>query len=262
MHTGNELKKYFEKRVEVLDRILKNPVRKYKPEHLHKLRIEIKKIRALFMMLEKTTKNFHSKRSIAPFEIIFSHAGRIRNVQVEENMLKKMGKNSFTKSFRSHLLVQKKEEKTIFSRINNHRFSGDIHQVSTRLFPLLMNAGGKKTKSYIIKKGKKIQALLKKKKPDPKDGHELRKQIKAWYYLSKGLGMYNKNLLQRISKLQDLLGTWHDWRVLEKDLKKWKDRDDVTSIQSDKTFSLVRNKIHSQWQQVNNMRLDIDFSKS
>jgi CHAD domain-containing protein len=261
MHTGNELKKYFEKRIQVLDRILKNPVRQYNPEQLHQLRIEIKKISALFTMLKKTDPNFQKEKTKAPFEMIYSQAGRIRSVQVEENMLKKLAKNGFNKSFLSHLKIIKSEEKAIFSRLNNNSHAGGIHQTSTRLFPMLMNADGKKIKSFIRKKGNKIENLLKKKKIDPKDGHELRKQIKAWYYLAKSLDMYTKKLLSEVNKLQDLLGTWHDWCMLEKDLKKWKDRDDYTSVHADKTMMQVQNKIHSLWEQINKTRFSVSFSK-
>jgi CHAD domain-containing protein len=261
MDTGNELKKYFEKRIDVLDRILKNPVRRYKPEQLHQLRVEIKKIRALFEMLEKTTPQFHHKRSAAPFEMIYSQAGRIRTVQVEENMMKKMGKTRFNRSFLSHLKVIKSEEKIIFSKFNNNTLAGGIHQVSTRIFPLLMNADEKKIKSYIRKKGKKIEGLLEKKKIDPKDGHELRKEIKAWYYLAKSLDMYNKKLYSDINKIQDLLGTWHDWRMLKKDLEKWKGRDNFPSHYPQGTMKQVQNKSGLLWHQINSLRHDISFRK-
>ena len=85
--TVKHLIKYFNKRKSTIDSILKKSNSKYNSKTIHKLRIEIKKLNALFDLIYFCENNFKQKKTFEPLKFIFRQAGKVRELQLEEEMI-------------------------------------------------------------------------------------------------------------------------------------------------------------------------------
>ena len=72
---------------------------------------------------------------------------------------------------------------------------------------------------YLLEEQSNIQLLMKADKLAKKDVHNLRKQIKDIFYLQK-IFQPKDNRLIVADEFQEMLGQWHDNRVLAKDILK------------------------------------------
>src|SRR5262245_15090748 len=111
MKTRNVLKKYLRKRERKTTGLLDKPDQKFTQDNFHDLRVEIKKVRALAAMLESIVKNFDAKKILKPLKNIFSQAGKVRELQLEENMLHKRDPRRHLKTYVENLSLMKEKEK-------------------------------------------------------------------------------------------------------------------------------------------------------
>src|SRR5687767_986512 len=116
MKTGTALKKYFERRRNAIDLLLKKPSRKFTPTDFHQLRIEIKKLKALSALINYKSKSFKRRETFKPLDQIFDHAGKIREHQLEEAILKKYSFGSSLKNYMADIKsLISREQKRFFS---------------------------------------------------------------------------------------------------------------------------------------------------
>ena len=60
----------------------------FKDEDYHKLRVEIKKLKALAGFIQFSNKHFSQKKTLKPFLKVYKQAGKIRELQLEDAFLK------------------------------------------------------------------------------------------------------------------------------------------------------------------------------
>jgi CHAD domain-containing protein len=94
-----ELEKYLLKRVTVISGFLEIPKESFTTETIHDLRVEIKKLHALFELLEHCHDNFKMKRLFKPFRHLFRQTGKVREIQVEEELLKMNFENNLPSNY-------------------------------------------------------------------------------------------------------------------------------------------------------------------
>jgi len=75
---GKVLKKYFKKRIAAIDSLLLEPSGRFTTKDYHAVRVEIKKLRALFSLLDHSSKNFKKENYYAHYKEIFRQAGKVR----------------------------------------------------------------------------------------------------------------------------------------------------------------------------------------
>ena len=78
----------------------------------------------------------------------------------------------------------------------------------------------KKSNAYLTKKSNKIKCDLDKKTVPPKRIHELRKLVKLLIYNTEGLFIEKDESFSEKKALAELLGQWHDLRVIIRRLNK------------------------------------------
>ena len=87
--------KYLKKREDAINFLLEKPTRAYTIDTFHKLRVEINKLNAFFELINFYSKDFKRKKTFKPFKLIFRQAGKVRELQVEEAILRKYFLNNF-----------------------------------------------------------------------------------------------------------------------------------------------------------------------
>lgn len=202
--------KYFEKRCGVIVACINNFCISKNPEELHKLRVEIKKIKALAELAQNCTKEQHLEKDVHALKKIFRHAALIRNAHLtikfiaqhkiinarfkkEQSAVFETQSALFCSAINKYLALVKKLKKTLPKNLSV--IKNDI---------LL-----KEYKKQFKKLTKHFQSRL----PE-KEMHTSRKKIKRLLYTYKVLNnpvkkKFNLNEAY-LNKMQTIIGKWHD----------------------------------------------------
>ncbi len=218
------LKKYLRNREVAINYILAKPRAEYSISTFHKLRVEIKKLNALFDLINYCSKDFKHKKKFKPFKEIFRQAGKVRELHLEDLMLNKYYSIKSLKDYRNSLKNLRLQEQEIFFSMINKYFVAILKKKYKIIIPLVSKISKKKASSYIEKKRNSIQKLLSKSSLKTQDVHELRKQIKLLSFNRKSLSLKEKNNPDSNQELlSNLLGKWHDCQVIINHLNKTTD---------------------------------------
>ncbi len=178
-------------------------------EALHKLRVEIKKLRAFAAFAEKYTEGNFSK-TLKPVIKIFKHAGRIRTTELNLQMIKKykIGNADFINN-----------EQAVCKE-NSNKFKDSLKfYINTipKSFSKIQSKFHDIRNKRIFNFYKKQLDFLKyffQQELDEKKLHECRKKIKLLLYIENLLPKKIKQKLKLnktyLDKLQDAIGKWHD----------------------------------------------------
>ena len=216
-----ELTKYLKKWEDAINFLLEKTPRAYTSGTFHKLRVEIKKIHAFFELINFCSKDFKRKKTFKPFKLIFGQAGKVREIQVEEAMLKEYFLNDLLKNYKDSLKKLRLKEQEDFFWIVTKKFDARLKKTYREIVPFLKKMDKKKVKSYMEKKRKKIEKLLNQNTLQTPEVHELRKRLKKFHYCWKILNLEKQNKpLPKKDVLPELLGKWHDCQVIIRHLKK------------------------------------------
>jgi len=193
-------------------------------EDIHKARVDVKKIIALFRLFEMIVPDsFTKKDHFVLFTKLFETTGKIRETQVNlllldlygidhpeivlfRNFLKNEEKR-FTKGFLT--TVQKFEEKNLKKTETEIKQIGE--KISQKKFICAAN-------TFIQKKAEKIRKLLTNKKT-PEYLHKIRQNLKAIGAIATLSATFKKDkkldlILLDLSKTEIHIGEWHDKQVL------------------------------------------------
>jgi len=212
--------KFLKKITKTINSLLKKSVREYENEDYHQLRVEIKKLNAVLDCLKFCSKNCKRKKYLKPFKKIFKQAGTIREIQLEETMLKKFPQYSIEHYLNDLERRIKKEQKKLSSIINK-RLRRKIKRSFGKIKPLIHKIKDQKVKEFMENERKKIKDLIQQKSLAAEDIHEIRKRLKVDYYNRKILPLSdNQNVIEEEDRFLELLGKWHDCRIMNDQLEK------------------------------------------
>lgn len=207
-----QLQKYTHKRFTLLNAGLKKYKLHAKPEQLHEVRVELKKIKTLFNFLAFSSKKFNEHKNYKPLKHIFKKAGLIRDVDVLHQLFKDYELEQFEKAV---LPKEKNQNKLIekFHKKTRH-YIKTSNQSTKQMENYLANTGTLDLKDYISNTEHQLrEKLFRDFKQD--ELHLIRKQLKELVYLSQIMG--KKSTIKEIEiydKLQNTIGDWHDKNVL------------------------------------------------
>jgi CHAD domain-containing protein len=176
------------------------------PEHLHRLRVEIKKTNALFSFAEKTYKQKFKHKKL---KAIFHNAGQIRELLIHIKLLNEL--DHLPERFTTRLKKNQKDLENIFIK-NIPRYTDKVNNFRTETnLPKDLPAMST-IKKFFVKEVNKAHKKIPNKNRD--DMHRFRMKIKKLMYAYKALP---KNLQTEIKldpvyidKLQKKAGDWHD----------------------------------------------------
>jgi CHAD domain-containing protein len=215
------LQKYFKKRKSAITFLLEKQQESFTADTYHTLRLEIKKLKALFDLINSCSKKFKQKKIVKPFQLIFSKAGKIRELQVEEALLAEHFGSDFGIQYRNALKKIVREECKNFSLTATSSFAEKLQKKHIKINAVLKKVSKKSTNRYMDKKKNEIAKLLHKKGLKNKQMHTLRKRLKEYQFNQKIFNDTNKNkLLPEKNALPELLGEWHDYQMVIQHLKK------------------------------------------
>lgn len=202
--------KYFRKSAAVIDRSLKEFRETGDPEELHKLRVEIKKIKAMLLLAQHSFNEKMLPEEFQPLKKIFKKAGKIRDADVNAGLLaehhvkdrkikaalkktlKEKGKN-FIKKTGDYREIAEKQEKILLESL-----AGLADEKIRQLFH-------KELRLLSDKSHSRLGTL---------QLHECRKKIKSLLYAFETLPRITAQKIRLnkfyLKKLEETIGAWHD----------------------------------------------------
>lgn len=211
----------------------------YRTETYHKLRVDIKKLRAYLNLMTFCCPQYSYQENFKNFRILFKKAGKVREINIEKKLILNFINTEPIKHYLDYLSNQLHIRKNIFFAWRNQQKLKEFTKAFRKIKynqPCI-----KKSKKYFSIKQKKIYKLCKKRKLNITQYHTLRKTLKEFLY-NHILVFSNErfSFLKDFKKLSKLLGEWHDVIDVKSHLEKMMNKSHVfeTELKSIKKILL------------------------
>lgn len=219
MKTAHTLLKYFKERAKNINKILSRSPEEYDSGTYHQLRVEIKKLNALSDLVKYCNKKFDQKKYFRPFKKIFKKSGRVRELQLEESVLKKYGQYSI-ENYLAKVKANVKKAKNDFYSVINKKRTIKIKEAFKNMALFIKDIHKNEVNNFIENERKKINELIQQSPLKPAQVHELRKRLKVDFYNWESLDQACEDKLKAEDDLQKVLGKWHDGTIMNNYLEK------------------------------------------
>lgn len=221
---------YFKTRKKAFQYLLEKSKKKYTTSTFHQLRVELKKLNALFDLIEFSSKKFRRKKLIKPFKTIFKQAGKVRDLQIEEATFRKHQEYNLLVEYSSNLRKKQFKEKKLFFSLLNNKTTKQLKKNYKKCISFLSEVDREKVDRYLLKKRGEIKNFLNQPNLQEEQLHELRKLLKIYYYNEMSLLLDNKDQkTPRKKRLTELLGNWNDGVITITHLQKTIDKAKINS---------------------------------
>ena len=216
-----ELVTYFKTRESALNLILEKAPDSYTVETFHELRVEIKKLKALFELIAFCSKKFKTRKTFKPFRTIFKEAGKIRELQLQQTILEKQPNFHLLKKYPNRLKKQEIKKTKNFFSLANKLLIKKLKGKYRKIIYLIIKISKKKVNRYRNKTRKEIKKLIRRNTFKKMQIHNFRKRLKVYEYNDKiGNPNQQNKLIPDKNMLSAMLGGWHDYEVAILHLKK------------------------------------------
>ena len=237
------LEKYFNKRKANILLLLKKPRQSYRFNTFHDLRVEIKKLNALCELIEESVKKFKRKKTFEPFDIIFDHAGKVRELQIETRLLKKYFLFQMLKAYERSLSRKRLVERTKYFTLVNQKAIRELKLKYGKIESLLQKVNKKAAKKFMDERINKIESMIEPSTIKIDQLHDLRKKLKEYEYVRSSLDMDKQiEKIPNLTDLTDLLGEWHDGQVITTHITNALDNKTITAKEK-KQLQKVKDRI-------------------
>lgn len=218
-----KLKKWIEKRVQVIsDHLTAYCTVRRDEEDLHKIRVEIKKLRALIYMFRNLNSNRHKSEKNLLKEL-FQHTGRIRDAQLQLHFISELHIEDPGFIY-EELKCKEREEKLLILRLEEYQYN--LNKVKKGLLKKLNNIDTLEAQSLIKLEWDKVVHFLIS-AVDTETMHDERKKLKQLMYLLRLLPEQIADTLgidqNFLDELADKIGKWHDLLITAQMLRERKE---------------------------------------
>jgi CHAD domain-containing protein len=217
----NKLSRYFSHQVKEIKAFFQKVDQSITDEDIHNLRLSVKKLRALFTLINAVVPSFKMQYALIPFELLFDQAAKVREARLQYQMIPQLPATPVTQSYRSKLKrTAEKERKSLAAQCTTKAWK-ELKTTSKKVEASLNKVSMKKAKDFIAKQKKKLKKKITPDPIPPNELHDVRKSIKNQQYFEKMFKL--KPALAFSGALEELIGQWHDEVVLLEGLQKAKD---------------------------------------
>ena len=223
------LSAYFEKRIRTFFNHFENTKEHFGIEDLHRMRVEVKKLRAFFRMLELATD--HSYRKKSHFKLlakIFQPGGRLRETQINLALIEKY--TSYQLPYYKVYLIEREAKQTekLKTALDNFNRT-ELKNLNAQMFLILEEIEllifAEKVHDFVLQELNTIKSL----RPDISNNkilHKIRMHLKAMGYMTKLLNDLRPDELlvalhAATKPTETLIGNWHDRVVLSSSLERF-----------------------------------------
>lgn len=213
-------------------------------DHIHKLRVGIKNLRAILVLVKTIKgKEFKKKKVSALISKIFKPTGELRNIQIEQLLLEHYDSNAI-QIYKDHLTkIEEKTSintKTVLNEFNKKDFNLKNEKAKQSIEKINDKELSSGLKKLIRKEFEKI-IQIRSKLEGIKALHEIRKHLKVLKSILKIKLVVNQDesteiLLNKINATETLIGDWHDKELLIDSIAQF-----IENNKIDPNFNLLAN---------------------
>jgi len=201
-------------------------------KNIHDLRVSVKNMRSLLRLCKRTRVKKHTRKEFLAFlRPVFKNAGELRSMVVNLQTAKKLkldGLRQYSAYIQKQQTLHRKSMRETLLKFDNRVFntlSGELLSEIKQVSKKDMIAGAE---TEIIKKLKQLWAQVKHRKAEDQL-HQVRKDLKdiktiGNFMRDAGVRKFSKGRLKKVKSAEHLIGNWHDREVLEKDLRKFNEK--------------------------------------
>lgn len=171
-------------------------------ESLHKLRVEIKKLRAIGRLIDDITNSNNITHTLLPVVSIFRQAALIRSIHIHIKLTSKVS----SKKFRAQQLKLQQQREVLFVS-KQARFTTQLKKAERKLLLKTKNIKSKAIEKWFTQNLKRAGRRI---KAGENKFHSGRKIIKRLLYVNDVIAptpWINKIYLKQV---EELIGHWHD----------------------------------------------------
>ncbi|MBV6480085.1 MAG: hypothetical protein HGGPFJEG_02919 [Ignavibacteria bacterium] len=191
--------------------------------NIHNIRVNIKKLRALYKLLERLSgKMFSEKQHAILFKKIFRETGKLRDIQIKTKILDNYKSAESVKKLIGYIDASKEQAlksiRNSLADFNFQKYSESENLVKELITELPSAEIENECVKFIIRSAKKIKRHLESEK-STEQIHEIRKLLKELHAASDILFLIKeskalKNFLKLVKNTEENLGKWHDNIIL------------------------------------------------
>jgi CHAD domain-containing protein len=204
------LRRQLDKRLSRIAAMLQSASQGFDRAAYHRLRVEIKKARALFDLMDACSEKFHKKQGYAPLKTVFGLAGGVRDLHVSGDFLKKYRIRDASGELEKEYSVKRIVAAHRFRAALTARLFENIARLRRQALKRAASVKDASVKRYFEKTEKRICRRLQARSITEEGLHKFRQQLKHYYYNRKAMGYGKKASLKSMDEFQLLLGRWHD----------------------------------------------------
>lgn len=197
-------------------------LRNYGTETAHGLRVNLKRQNAFFHMLEALDERFNAGLAMDTFDAIYHRAGKVRNRQVERQLIEKRERRLHQIHRLSAWLEEKENRRAQLLREYELEHSmAPVRELSARVLSVIQHLNPEnemtRLRGYFLKLAQGIADFLRRSGIRGEELHDLRKFIKELFYNIEflqrhfGLEVLQGRALAQLDEIQHVLGKWHDY---------------------------------------------------
>ena len=214
------LTRYLKRREIAINLLMKRPTDRFTAVTIHKLRVEIKKLRAFLNLISFYSNNFKRKKAYKPFKKLFKQAGKVRELQLEIKILKKYKLDNLTIDYSESICKLLSVEKEIFFSMLNRRFFSKMRKKFLVVFSSIFKIDQPMTALYLDEYKCLFDELQTQQSLSPYQIHEIRKWLKELRYSCEILLIDPNHIpILNDSYSHELMGQWHDYEIIINHIK-------------------------------------------
>jgi len=184
-------------------------------ESLHRIRVELKKLRAVVKVLGSANRDVDAHKRFLPFRVIFKKSGQIRQAAVLTELMLRYGIEPVTTGSPASL---KRAQDRFRADVPFHLHT--VRKVGKPLARYIKRISRRDISRYIKKREKLVRRIFVPKMQASKF-HLARKHIKQVFYLSGLAPVISSKERVRYSRMEKIIGAIHDKELLMAYLQKY-----------------------------------------
>lgn len=246
---------YYHKRIRKIVRYLYKVSGGFRKKDIHRIRVEIKKLKACLRLLQATDAAFPYEAFFSPFRKLFKKLGNIRELQLQKDHIRSLRTldSSLLRPYRKQLKKSLKEARKELSKSFCETFVDEVNESKLNFSKVSRVPSTKELDAYFNQIAMKIKTQLSGGASDAFALHKLRILLKEFTYnqqlAHKHLNYEPREIAfepARAIELQKKLGTLHDTQTVlnqiseQKKEKDW-DEDMISHLHTAEMELMERN---------------------
>ena len=190
-------------------------------EGIHDLRLEIKRFRVFYKLIDYAAPLFALKPNLTVFNELFRAAGALRDIDIYQAITLPWLRTNDLSEYFNYLKQEELRLRIIFSEVVSRFSTTAVSNSRRQIISALAIVGEENQRIRISKKilkfASKLTALMERSKPSNSDLHAIRKLAKSLRYsldiwqFCFGKNALAKDVSNQLQKTYRSLGDWHDF---------------------------------------------------